>query len=129
MVCIVRGELRGFFCEIAGAMAMLHQDNPDWCSSGAPMPDVGVPILPGWWNRGMEAFDAQVRTCCHACGIPMRRPGQKAIGGELEEFSATHNHIARTKARGRALEFVGLGELERGARPATEYLAGTTPKG
>jgi hypothetical protein len=129
MVCVVRGELRAFFCEIAGAMAMLHQDNPDWCGTGAPMPDVGLEAVPGWWKRGMDAFDGQVRTCCHACGIPMRRPGQLAIGGELEEFSSTHRYIARSRVKGRPVEVVELQvPALRVDRPATEYLPGTTPR-
>lgn len=127
MVCVVRGELRAFFCEIAGAMSMLHQDNPDWNGTGKPMPDLGLPVTPGWWKLPLAAFRDQVMTCCHNCGIPMRRPGQLAIGGEQEEFSRTHEFIARPKIRDREVNFVGVESLARTDRPATEYLAGITP--
>lgn len=127
MICLVRGKLAGFFCEIAGHMAALHADNPDWAGTGHPMPDIGAPIEPGWWRKPMADFEQQVNTCCHHCAIPLRRPGQLAIGGEREEFSETHRHIARPKVRGRMVEFVGIETLTRSARPATEYLSGVTP--
>lgn len=127
MICVVRGELRGFFCEIAGAMAMLHADNPDWNGTGKPMEDIGVPVERGWWKRQMGDFEQQVRTCCVNCGVPMRRPGKLAIGGDVEEFSEVHRHIARPKERGRPVAFVGIESLARRNRPATEYLSGTTP--
>lgn len=128
MICVVRGDLRGFFCEIAGAMAMLHQDNPDWAGTGAPMPDIGVPIEPGWWKRPMKDFEHQVRTCCMNCGVPMRRAPQLAIGGDHEEVSKVHEPIGRPKRRERPVELVTIGGLaERPERPATNYLPGTTP--
>jgi hypothetical protein len=136
MLCIVRGELRAFFCELAGAQAMLHQDNPDWLGTGAPMPDTGLEASPGWWRLPIESFAEQVTTHCHSCGIPLRRPGQLAVGGRLEEYSATHRFIARPKDRGRPVELVtleasasgaGAGQAERPTRPATQYLPGVTP--
>lgn len=128
MLCVVRGQLRAFFCEIAGAQAMLHQDNPDWRGTGQPMPDTGLPVVPGWWRRGMEAYEQQVSEHCHQCGVPLRRPGQLAVGGELDEFSETHRHIARPKTPGRVVELVTIqGIPERPARPLTEYLPGVTP--
>ncbi len=131
MICVVRGELRGFFCEIAGSMAMLHEANEDWAETGEPMADIGVPIEPGWWRRGQEAFEQQIRTCCPHCAIPLRRQGKLAVSDEAqtEEFSETHRHIARPKTKGRPVEFVGIGGgIERPDRPATEYLPGITPK-
>lgn len=76
----------------------------------------------------MEAFRRQVETHCHHCGIPMRRPGQLAVGGEREEFSETHRYIARPKVKARPVAFVGLESLTRTDRPSTEYLPGTTPR-
>lgn len=38
MIGVFRGELRAWFCEIAGAQAMLHQHEPDY-------PDTGTPIV------------------------------------------------------------------------------------
>lgn len=129
MICLVRGELRGFFCEIAGHMAAMHGDNPNWAGTGQPMPDVGLPVEPGWWRRPLVDFADQVRQCCHNCGVPMRRPGQKAIGGEREEFSETHRFIARPKRKGREVAFISSESLGARSRPATEYLKGVTPKG
>ena len=127
MIGVFRGELRAWFCEIAGAQSMLHENNPDWDGTGQPMPDTGVAVIPGWWKAPMAAYDAQARLHCHACGIPMRRRGQAAIGGELEEFSETHRYIARPKVRDRAVQFVSVESLSRTDRPSTQYLPGVTP--
>lgn len=129
LIGVVRGELRAFFCEVAYAMAALHQDNPDWSGTGQPMPDVGLPVTPGWWRKPMAEFEQQVLACCHHCAIPLRRQGQLAIGGDHEEFSLTHQFIARPKARSRVIEMVTIGGImDRTDRPSTEYLPGTTPK-
>lgn len=119
---IVPGRgLRAYFCELAFAQANLHCDDPDW-------PDVGLPATPGWWRKPLADFEAQIRQHCPACGIPLRRPGQRAVTGEREEFSETHRAIARPKVKGRVVDFVGVESLTRSDRPATEYLPGTTPK-
>lgn len=112
--------LRAYFCELAYAQAALHADDPEW-------PDLGMTVEPGWWRRPIEDFAGQVYLHCHSCGIPLRRPGQAAIGGTTEEFTQTHAFIARPKARGREVAFVDAVALERSARPATEYLPGVTP--
>lgn len=120
LIGVVPGRgLRAYFCEIAYAQAALH---------GEALPDTGLPVTPGWWRQPMEAFRAQVETHCHACGIPLRRRGQLAIGGTHEEFSETHRAIARPKAKGREVVFVGVETLTRADRPSTEYLPGTTPR-
>jgi hypothetical protein len=114
--------LRGYFCELAYAQAALHCDDPDW-------PDTGTVVSKEWWKQPMSAFEAQVNLHCHSCGIPLRRPGQNAITGTHEEFSDTHRSIARPKTRGRPVEFVTIGGMiQRGNRPSTEYLEGTTPR-
>jgi hypothetical protein len=116
--------LRAYFCEIAYAQAALHataDDADDW-------PDTGLDVMPGWWRQPMAAFEAQVRTHCHSCGIPMRRPGQLAIMGDREEFSETHRYIARPKVRDRVVQFVHVESLARSILPSTEYLPGTTPR-
>lgn len=128
MICAVRGELRAFFCEIAGAQAMLHENNPDWDGTGEPMPDTGLSVQPGWWRASLETFEPQIDLHCHSCGIPLRRKGEAAIGGLKEEFSETHRFIARPKVKNRPVEIVSIGgPLQRPARPATQYLAGVTP--
>jgi hypothetical protein len=130
LIGVVKGELRAFFCEIAYAQAALHEGNPDWCGTGEPMPDTGLPVVPGWWQQPMAAFARQVATHCHACGIPLRRPGQLAVGGEREEFSETHRWIARPKVKDRPVQIqeTKIGCSDRDVRPATEYLPGTTPR-
>jgi hypothetical protein len=92
------------------------------------MPDVGLEVVPGWWRKPMADFEDQVRLHCHACGIPLRRPGQLAIGGVEEEFSRTHRFIARPKAKDRTVSIVSIGGLtERPERPSTQYLPNVTP--
>src|SRR5262249_9364997 len=68
IITVFRGDLRGYFCELAGAQAVLHQHEPDY-------PDLGSRIEPGWWNRPIEAFSSQVRYHCFACGHPLRGRG------------------------------------------------------
>lgn len=128
LIGVIRGELRAFFCEIAYAQAALHEQNQNWAGTGRPMPDTGHDVVPGWWRRPMEMFRDQVETHCHHCGIPMRREGQQAIGGEQEEFSQTHWPIARPKVRERQVNLIeSIGMMGRRAEPATNYLPGTTP--
>lgn len=121
---VVSGRgLRAYFCEVAYAQAALHagaDDSGDW-------PDLGHEVTPGWWKQPLAAFEPQIRLHCHACGLAMNRPGQLAIGGEREEFSETHRAIARPKVKGREVAFVGVDELARQDRPATQYLPGVTP--
>jgi hypothetical protein len=127
MICVVRGEPRAFFCEVAGAQAMLHQDNPEWAGTGRPAEDTGLPISPGWWRQGMEAFERQVETHCHHCGIPARRHGVGAMGADANEFSEVHRFISRSKVKDRPMQLVTIGGEGRGNRPSTEYLKGVTP--
>lgn len=117
MLCSFRGQLRGYFCEIAGSQAMLHQHNPDY-------PDLGMPVTPGWWQQGMLAFADQARYHCHACGIPIRSQGELAVGGKTEQVSKTHRDIFVTKSRTRDVELVQLANQlnERSETPITSYI-------
>lgn len=102
LIGMFRGQLRAWFCEIAGSQAMLHQDEPDY-------PDTGVPVEPGWWRRPMADYVPQVRKHCHECGVPMRGRGELAQADELagKEFvSATHLAIYKPKRRGRQVVVV-----------------------
>lgn len=101
IICEFRGELRGFFCEIAGSQAMLHQHEPDY-------PDLGHGITPGWWKASMQDFAEQVKYHCHACGIPLRAHGELAVGGTTEQVSQTHRDVFATKTKGRQIELVQL---------------------
>lgn len=100
MIGVFRDEPRGYFCEIAGAQAMLHQRDPDY-------PDTGVAITTGWWKQSMEAFVHQVRCHCHSCGVPLRGYGALAQGaGGVEQVSATHADVYLLKRPDRPLQIV-----------------------
>jgi hypothetical protein len=116
MVCVVNNEVQGFFCEIAGAQAMLHQHDASWPNLG-----VNVKTEPAWWRKPMQEFSEQVRHYCHRCGVPMRRHGQLAVGGQFEEVSETHKDIYKPKSRDREVQLVQINDgatLQR----MTEYI-------
>lgn len=100
MIGVFRGEVRGYFCEIAGAQAMLHQHEPDY-------PDTGTPATPGWWRLGMDAFAGQVRKHCHDCGVPLRGHGALAQSADgVEHVSAAHADVFKPKKKDRRVELV-----------------------
>lgn len=102
MVGMFRGELRAWFCEIAGAQSILHQWDPDY-------PDTGVPVVNGWWKQPMQAYAAQVRHHCHGCGVPLRGHGSLAQDESgREQVSATHAEIYKPKKPDRDVQFVTL---------------------
>ena len=117
MVCVFRGELRAFFCEIAGAQAMLHQHDPSY-------PDTGVPAVVGWWSRPLAYFENQIRHHCHRCGIPLRTVGELAVGGTTEQVSQEHAGIYRPKRVGRNVQIVtSIGDLNLSpSKPVTNYI-------
>lgn len=117
MICVFRGELRAYFCEIAAAQAMLHQNEPNY-------PDLGLPVTPGWWKQGMEAFKEQVAYHCHRCGIPLRGYGSLAIHGETEQVSETHKDVYQPKTKGRLVQLVTDREQlsEQALQKATNYI-------
>jgi hypothetical protein len=117
MICTVPGRgLRAYFCEIAAAQAMLHAGHSQW-------PDSGLAVTPGWWRQPMAAFADQVRLHCHACGIPLRRFGQLANGGEYEEVSAVHVSIIRPKVRGRTVRQITAETVDgRTLERSTDYI-------
>lgn len=114
MIGVFRGELRAWFCEIAGAQAMLHQHEPDYPDTGLDPtvryrvePATGVPLK--WWELPMEQFADQVRHHCHGCGVPLRGYGELAQGGSgKEQVSATHAAVYQPKKRDRPVELVQL---------------------
>ena len=117
MVCVVRGQVRGFFCEIAAAQAMLHQNEPSY-------PDTGVPAVPGWWNRSIFHFEDQIRFHCHRCGIPLRTQEELAIDGNLHQTSGDHVGVVIPKRRGQLVEIVHDKQQLRFAAesPVTDYI-------
>lgn len=151
MIGVFRGELRGWFCEVAGAQSMLHQwdkcklcqgsgkvrqrSDPDnaaiatygclGCNgTGYSYPDTGSLIYPGWWRKGLEVFEPQIRKHCHECGVPLRGIGSLAVGGTTEQVTETHRDIFQPKRKGRDVEVVvTLEQLGRSIPHATDYLA------
>jgi hypothetical protein len=129
MIGVFRGQLRAWFCEVAGAQAMLHQDEPDypdtgvdpsgtWCVNldGKPLP---APLR--WWELPMGYFAPQVRKHCMECAVPLRGYGQLSQGNrpdgieEMEQTSATHANIFKPKRPGRKVEMVtSIGQLAPG---------------
>ena len=101
LIGVFRGELRAWFCEIAGAQAMLHQHQSDY-------PDTGIKPVPGWWRFGYKAFEDQVKFHCHQCGIPLRSYGELAVTGQIEQVSKTHETIYKPKVKGREVQVVEL---------------------
>jgi len=121
MMCEIRGTLYGYFCEVAGAQAILHQDDPDW-------PITGIPVAENleWWKLGMDAFENQVDQHCLNCGVPLRGYGQLAQQGTgPEQVSETHANIYHPKSRERLVELVtDINQLDSRNLKFTEYLQG-----
>lgn len=121
-----RGQLRGWFCEIAGAQAMLHEHEEDYPDTGIPIyPSSSSPTVTKWWQRSMEGYADQVRYHCHRCGIPLNSYGRLAVKdeGKAEQVSASHEAIYISKRR-RPLELVtDRHQLQEQILPAaTDYL-------
>lgn len=103
MIAEFRGELRGYFCEIAAAQSILHQNNPDY-------PDTGVEVNKTWWKNNMDYFSSQVKKHCFDCGVPLRGYGELAQQKEelgIEYVTKTHEDIYKTK-RNRRIELVTI---------------------
>jgi hypothetical protein len=118
MIGMFRGELRAWFCEIAGAQSILHQFDKDY-------PDTGVPVVEGWWKKPMSAYAEQVRKHCHGCGVPLRGYGNLAMGENgVEQVSATHADIYKPKKPGRGVQLVQLrSEIsEQALRSTVDYV-------
>ena len=151
MIAPFRGELRGYFCEIAGAQSILHQNETDRYGQFT-YPDTGVPIpckrckgsgveptYPDsyrcfgckgrkWWENGMVYFRDQVRKHCHECGIPLRGKGQLAQAKDcpehVEQVSKTHDGIYQSKRPSREMQVVtDLVQIEaQSLKLVTDYL-------
>lgn len=122
LIGVFRGNLRAWFCELAGSQAMLHENEPDY-------PDTGKAVEPGWWNQGIEAFEAQVRYHCFACGHPLRGHGDFARTGTTDYVSKTHAGIYKLKRpAGKTVRVVTRrAELGDTVSAATQYLPGEAP--
>lgn len=116
MVCQFRGELRGYFCELAGAQSMLHENEDDY-------PDTGVRVFPGWWSMPMGVFENQVRKHCWECGIPLKIQGDLSQGNN-EYVSESHRSIYKLKKpQSKILHLVTKDDILKTVHRATDYVA------
>lgn len=115
MTCVVRDEAVGFFCEIAGAQAMLHENDLDY-------PNLGVPLVKDWWKQPIEHFKEQIDKHCYECGIPLRGKGDLGFGTN-EYVSKTHLPIYTLKdPRNKNIHIVTkVEELNGTLHRATDY--------
>jgi hypothetical protein len=121
MVCQFRGELRAFFCELAGAQSMLHEHDKDY-------PDTGLWMLKDWWKKPIESFDKQIKKHCFECGIPLKGLGDLAVNGTKEFVSKTHLPIYKLKKSGKELVVVSrLEHLGGSVNRATDYIQNGIP--
>jgi len=113
MIGVFRGDLRGWFCEIAGAQSMLHQNDPDYPDTGIPIkiygklyPTIGI-VNHQWWQHPMEFYSEQVRKHCHECSVPLRGHGELAQAENgTEQVSKTHADIYKPKKKDRLVQLV-----------------------
>lgn len=121
MICSVNNKLRGFFCEIAGAQAILHQNDKSY-------PDLGVPVEPNWWKRPIEDFQQQIEFHCMACGVPLRGYGSLAQDPHgVSQYSKTHEAIYKPKDH-EALLICNIQELGNPLKKSTHYLQNAKAK-
>lgn len=109
MMAMFRGQLRAWFCEIAGAQSILHQDNPSYPDTGLDPTLVYQQYGKQWWEFTMPFYRDQVRKHCHDCGVPLRGHGELAQaddGKGVEQVSNTHKDIYRPKRASRRVELV-----------------------
>jgi hypothetical protein len=136
---VFRGELRAWFCEIAGAQSIYHQDDPDYPDTGLdPTAQYEVQVRPNdgrlettlchWWQLGMPSFAGQVRKHCHECSVPLRGYGSLAQSEDgVEQVSETHAAGYLPKKKGRRVELVQvMDQLKSKNLKVTEYLQGAT---
>jgi hypothetical protein len=116
MICQFRGELRAFFCEIAGAQSMLLESDPNY-------PDTGLYVSDKWWKLPIQAFEDQILQHCFNCGVPLKGRGDLAVNGEREYISKTYISIAKFKKHRERIEVRQLADLEGHVNRATDYIA------
>lgn len=116
MLCQFRGELRAFFCEIAGSQAILNQHNPDY-------PDTGMPVTKGWWRKPMQDFADQVEFHCHRCLVPLRGHGALAQQEHQTTVTEEYSHL-KLKGSNHLLQILDQGAdiHSESTRKVVEYL-------
>jgi hypothetical protein len=112
---LFRGEIRAWFCEIAGAQARLHEDDPNY-------PDTGLPVTEGWWQLPYERFEPQMQKHCFSCGIPLRGQGE-LDNGPIEYVSKTHLPIYKVKNKDKIVKIITRrSQLGKKLNRSTDYI-------
>jgi hypothetical protein len=116
MLCQFRGELRAFFCEIAGSQAILNQHNPDY-------PDTGMQVTLGWWRKPMQDFENQVEFHCHRCLVPLNGHGALAQQEHVTTVTEEYSHL-KLKGSSHQLQILGQDDdiHSESTRKVVEYL-------
>lgn len=125
MIGVFRGELKAWFCELAGAQAILHQHEPDYPDTGLDPTTTYMAEGYQWWQLPMQSFGHQVMKHCHDCGVPLRGYGELAQAETgMEQVSLTHVNVYRPKRQGRGVELVTTTEQLKQGRieKVTDYL-------
>lgn len=113
IICQTKFGLRAFFCEIAGAQAMLTD----------PPYDSGLQVTDNWWKLPISAFEDQIRYHCFKCGIPLKGRGSLAVTGEKEYISQTYLPIAKLKKKEKEIVIVkSMKDLNGRVGRATDYI-------
>jgi hypothetical protein len=127
MIGVFRGEVRGWFCEVAGAQAMLFQGDPNCLDTGIhigrPTDSDGYPRK-SWWQLPMGGFRDQVRQHCHNCLVPMKGHGELACSVDgKEQTTASYAGVFKPKRRERTVEIVQLAtDLGKPLERTTDYI-------
>lgn len=116
LIGLFRGEIRAWFCELAGAQSRLHENDSSY-------PDTGLRVEQGWWKKSIIHFEQQILKHCWECGIPLRGKGD-LDNGKVEYVSATHLPIYRFKRNdGRVIRNVtNFNDLEALVPRVTDYI-------
>ncbi len=115
IICQTKFGVRAFFCEIAGAQAMLMESDND----------TGLAVSDNWWKLPITAFEDQIRQHCFNCGVPLRGKGSLAVGGTKEYVSKTYLPIAKLKRTKQEKELVlvkSVEDLDGRVNRATDYI-------
>jgi hypothetical protein len=107
MIGVFRGELRAWFCEVAGSQSMIMQSHkmPD----GSDYPDTGLMVEAGWWRKPMSDFSSQVNFHCQRCLFPLKGYGQLSQSCDsscAEQTTEFYAEAFRPKRAERSVEIV-----------------------
>lgn len=118
IICQVKGKLRAYFCEIAGAQAMLNET-----LGNGELYNTGIEVTENWWKLPISAFEDQIRLHCFQCGVPLRGKGDLAVGGKTEYVSKTYLPIAKLKNKEKKIKVVEkVADLDGQVGRSTDYI-------